>query len=254
MLPENYYYYIDDFTYPSVDEFKAKIFEKGIDALFEYNHDYKEAAAPHDSKRRDNIRNVLDNCVYEVFYKGEKAEIVELIGFNVHLGTESRSDGGIGAVSYCEYFIKFDDGDPGVAFVRFYDYSRMSEGWDSFEKKTIGNNLEILYSKQKIVYNGKETECIINGTRDTKNGEWLYCDGFDLYLKHNDNVVVLIDFAPWDEINAFVERSNNSIQMQKKIKEELMVSSSLPFNKSGFLDNLDDYFTFKKVYLQMGKD
>lgn len=190
-------FYTEDFRYSSIDDFCEKVNNNGTDELFKYNVGL-EGHQPdsYDGKRRKNISSVIDNCVYEMYYKGEKIDIHGLAGFNVHLGQEDKN--GPGSPSYCEYFVEFTDdsyNESYVAQVRFYEMSRVKKFWDEFLlNPTRGLDR---FTSIKLPYNSKEVNCVIFGQYDSEINRWLL-RGPRLCFEYNEEVLIFIDFAPDD--------------------------------------------------------
>lgn len=240
-----YEFYKNDFRYSSIDEFKDKFAINGADELFV---SVTETGKPkdHDEKRYSNIDCTINNCIYEVYYKGEKLELQENVGFNIHLGNEDNHNW-YGWPSYCDYFVKFTHSKlDGAALVRVYELSRIQETWDRYMQEHSYEDAG--YTLIQIPYNGNIYDCLVSWKFDSETGEWIERNGVHIYLKYN-NALIYIDFAPFEYIEDYAYMLYREYGIpESKTTQELALGDSKILREI-FPNNLFEYFEFSKVEL-----
>lgn len=254
--------YTDRFRYSSIDDFCGKIINNGTDELYETNDgcDHQLYDNYHD-KRRENISKVVDNCVYETYYKGRKLEIDDLLGFNVHLGQENPN--GLGEPSYCEYFVKLSDDPDGkvtVAHVRFYEMSRVKKDWDYFYHKWLEDpsyydNDYRTNASMKLPYNGSEVNCLVRSEYNSETNTLKYGVGTWLCIEYNEEVLVFFDFYPaltvqnYDDLlyETGYQHDDKRISLKTKLKQRYSFWDPGYLTDNGNLINFLNDFEFQKV-------
>ena len=244
-------FYVEDFTYSSIDEFCRKISENGSDELFERCPNMPINPYGFDSKRRENISNILNNCIYEMYYKGEKIEPHELIGFNVHVGREDKGEY-TGAPSYCEYFVKFKDSDykaSYVAHVRFYEMSRVKKYWDEFLQNPI-DTFGKRFTAIKLPLDGKEVNGVVSCEYDPNTNDFL-ARGTWICFEYTEDVIIFIDFAPNKTTESYaskVDKKGYSYEdIKTKLQQEFAIYDVPPIFDNEYTKSFLGDFVFEKI-------